>query len=190
MNWSSVPLWTSLIVYTKRYRFKRYSLSLAECSFHIQRLDLYTKLMSNVWIQKEITLKPHCRGFHLVTQDILKAVPELSRIQTGIAQVFIKHTSASLTLCENASQEVGEDLESHFNTTVPDHAPYYTHTLEGPDDMPAHIKSAIIGCSVQFPIHGGRPMLGTWQGIFLCEHRNAGGTRTLVITAFGEADGE
>lgn len=144
--------------------------------------------MSNIWIQKELSLKPRPRGFHLVTEEVLKAVPDLARVQTGLAQVFIKHTSASLTLNENASPEVGADLESHFNEHVPENAPYYRHTLEGSDDMPAHIKSTLIGSSVQFPILHGKPVLGIWQGIFLCEHRNLGGSRTLVITVFGETN--
>lgn len=136
--------------------------------------------------QKEIRLRPYPRGFHLITDEVLKAIPELKEIQTGQLQVFIKHTSASLTINENADYTVRTDFESHFNKMVPENAPYYQHTYEGSDDMPAHIKASLLGTSVQIPITNGRLNLGTWQGVYLCEHRNHGGGRKLVITTFGK----
>jgi len=136
--------------------------------------------------QREIRLPAFPRGFHLVTGMIEKELPELRNISSGILQVFIKHTSASLTLNENADPTVRTDFESHFNKMVPENAPYYQHNCEGPDDMPAHIKSSLLGSSVMLPITGGRLNLGTWQGIYLCEHRNHGGRRKLVVTAIGE----
>lgn len=136
--------------------------------------------------QKEITLTARPRGFHLITEEIKEAIPEIRRITKGLLQVFIKHTSAGLTINENADPTVRSDFESHFNKMVPENAPYYKHTLEGPDDMPAHIKSSLLGASVSIPITEGNLNLGTWQGIYLCEHRNAGGKRDLVITAFGK----
>ena len=138
------------------------------------------------YIQKQLKLKPYSRGFHLITADILESIPELKQIEIGQLQVFIKHTSASLTINENADSTVRQDFESHFNTMIPENAPYYRHTLEGSDDMPAHIKSSLMGSSVQIPITNGRLNLGIWQGIFLCEHRNSGGSRNLVLTAFGK----
>ncbi len=137
-------------------------------------------------IQKEITLPPKRRGFHLVTREIAEQVKEISEYSAGIAHIFICHTSASLTVNENASPEVREDFESHFNEYVPEEAPYYEHTLEGPDDMPAHIKASILGSSVTVPVKDGRLNLGTWQGIYLCEHRNHGGPRKLIVTIIGE----
>ncbi|MBU2952003.1 secondary thiamine-phosphate synthase enzyme YjbQ [Tamlana agarivorans] len=137
------------------------------------------------FFQKEIKLKPHSRGFHLITEDILKAMPEIKDLQMGQMQVFIKHTSASLTINENADFTVRQDFESHFNKMVPENAPYYKHNYEGPDDMPAHIKASLLGASVQIPITNGRLNLGIWQGIYLCEHRDYGGARSLVVTAFG-----
>jgi secondary thiamine-phosphate synthase enzyme len=137
-------------------------------------------------IQKEITLSPKRRGFHLVTREITEHVRELSEYSVGIAHIFICHTSASLTINENASPEVREDFESYFNEYVPEGAPYYEHTLEGPDDMPAHIKASIIGSSVTVPVKDGRFNLGTWQGIYLCEHRNHGGPRKLIVTIIGK----
>jgi secondary thiamine-phosphate synthase enzyme len=137
-------------------------------------------------VQKEITLSPKRRGFHLVTREIVEQVKELSEYSAGVAHVFIRHTSASLTINENASPEVREDFESHFNEYVPEEAPYYEHTLEGPDDMPAHIKASILGSSVTVPVKDGRLNLGTWQGIYLCEHRNQGGSRKLIVTIIGE----
>lgn len=136
--------------------------------------------------QKEIKLKTRSRGFHLVTDEITSQFSEIKEIDTGILQVFIKHTSASLTINENADPTVREDFESHFNRMVPENQSYYKHTLEGPDDMPAHIKSVLTGTSVDIPISNGRLNLGTWQGIYLCEHRNHGGSRKLVLTAYGK----
>ena len=135
--------------------------------------------------QKEISVPGHSRGFHLITSVVEEAMPELHQIEAGILQVFIKHTSAGLTINENADPTVRHDFESHFNKMVPENAPYYKHTLEGSDDMPAHIKSSLLGSTVSIPITKGRLNLGTWQGIYLCEHRNYGGPRKLVITAFG-----
>lgn len=139
-----------------------------------------------IWIQKQTTLRPRSRGFHLVTNEVLADLPEINRLETGILQVFIQHTSASLTLSENASPEVLKDFESHFNEMIPENAPYYQHTLEGPDDMPAHIKASILGSSLQIPLQNGRLALGTWQGIYLCEHRNHGGARKVMLTAWGQ----
>lgn len=135
--------------------------------------------------QKEFKLPPNNRGFHLITAIILENIPEINQIDTGILQVFMKHTSASLTINENADATVREDFESHMNVLVPENAPYYKHTYEGSDDMPAHIKSSLMGSSVQIPITNGKLNLGIWQGIYLCEHRNYGGSRSVVITAFG-----
>jgi secondary thiamine-phosphate synthase enzyme len=142
-----------------------------------------------VWIQRKIELRPRPRGFHLVTSEVVDAVPELGRIHVGLATVFIQHTSASLTLNENASPEVRADFAAWFDRAVPDGAPYFSHTLEGPDDMPAHVKSALTGSSLTIPVAGGRLALGTWQGIYLCEHRDGGGSRRVVVTAFGEEAG-
>ncbi|MHA7832776.1 MAG: secondary thiamine-phosphate synthase enzyme YjbQ [Flagellimonas sp.] len=136
--------------------------------------------------QKEIQLLSYSRGFHLITDTILDALPELRKINTGFLQVFIKHTSASLTINENADPTVRTDFESHINTMVPENAPYYVHNYEGPDDMPAHIKASLMGASVQVPITKGRLNMGIWQGIYLCEHRNHASGRNLVITAFGQ----
>lgn len=138
-----------------------------------------------LFFQKEIKLNPYPRGFHLITKDIIKHCPEIKSIKTGQFQVFIKHTSASLTLNENADYTVRDDFESHFNKMVPENQAYYKHTYEGPDDMPAHIKSSLLGASVQIPITHGILNLGIWQGIYLCEHRNYSSERTVVITAFG-----
>ncbi|MGA0332622.1 MAG: secondary thiamine-phosphate synthase enzyme YjbQ [Kiritimatiellia bacterium] len=139
------------------------------------------------WIQKQISLRARPRGFHLVTREVLGQLPELREIQTGMLQVFIQHTSASLTLNENASPEVLSDMESHFNQAVRENEPYYRHTLEGPDDMPAHIKASLLGSSLLIPLRNGAPAWGTWQGIYLCEHRNHGGARKLMLTAWGES---
>lgn len=136
--------------------------------------------------QTEISLQARSRGFHIITREVESAVPELRNIKTGLMNIFIKHTSASLTLNENVSPDVRSDMEKHFNKMVPENAPYYDHTLEGPDDMPAHIKSSLLGPSLTIPIKDGRPNLGTWQGIYLCEHRDYGGSRRLVITLMGE----
>lgn len=136
--------------------------------------------------QKEISLPAYQRGFHLITDEIVALFPELRTIKTGMFQAFIKHTSASLTLNENADPTVRKDFESHMNKMVPENAPYYIHTYEGADDMPAHIKSSLMGASVQIPVTNGRLNLGVWQGIYLCEHRNYGGSRKLVLSAFGQ----
>ena len=132
--------------------------------------------------QIEIKIPPHKRGFHLISNYIFDKLPNL----TGIVHVFIKHTSASLTINENADYTVREDFETHFNKMVPESADYFKHTIEGPDDMTSHIKSSILGSSVSFPIKNGTPQLGIWQGIFLCEHRNNGGSRSIIITVYGE----
>ena len=137
-------------------------------------------------LQKEIVLKPRSRGFHLVTDEIVRALPELAQIRIGIAHFFIQHTSASLCINENADPTVRTDLERSFNELAPENAPYYVHTTEGPDDMPAHIKAALIGTSISVPITGGRLNLGTWQGVYLCEHRDRGGARRVVATINGE----
>ncbi len=139
-----------------------------------------------MWIQKDIKLTAKKRGFHLVTDEILIQVPELSSLTVGLMHVFIQHTSASLTLNENADASVREDFERFFNRAVPEDAPYFTHTYEGSDDMPAHLKSSLLGASVTVPIADGRLKMGIWQGIYLCEHRNHGGPRRLVITLHGE----
>ncbi|MFD2517857.1 secondary thiamine-phosphate synthase enzyme YjbQ [Salinimicrobium flavum] len=136
--------------------------------------------------QKEIKLSAKPRGFHLVTEEVVEQIPELKEISVGFLQIFIKHTSAGLTINENADPTVREDFESHFNKMVPENQPYYKHTLEGPDDMPAHIKSSLLDTSLQIPITRGKLNLGTWQGIYLCEHRNNGGSRKLVLTIMGE----
>ena len=137
------------------------------------------------YFQKQIKLKPYKRGFHLITNEIISFLPELKQIEVGQLQVFIKHTSASLTINENADSTVRTDFESHFNIMIPENASYYKHTLEGPDDMPAHIKSSLLSNSVIIPISNGKLNLGIWQGIYLCEHRNNGGSRNLVLTAYG-----
>jgi secondary thiamine-phosphate synthase enzyme len=141
---------------------------------------------SMITLQKEITLRARSRGFHLVTSEITSHIPELKTIQSGILHIFIKHTSASLTLNENADPTVRSDFESHFNKTVPENAPYYEHDTEGSDDLPAHLKSSILGSSLFIPVTDGKLNLGTWQGIYLCEHRNHGGTRKVILTLIGE----
>jgi secondary thiamine-phosphate synthase enzyme len=138
-----------------------------------------------IWAQRDIRLRPRERGFHLVTDEVEAALPEVGRIAVGLMHVFIRHTSASLTLNENASRDVLRDFASWFDRAVPDGAPYWTHTLEGPDDMPAHVKSSLLGSSLTLPIADGRLALGTWQGVYLCEHRDSGGSRSLTVTAFG-----
>ncbi|WP_139958154.1 secondary thiamine-phosphate synthase enzyme YjbQ [Flavicella sediminum] len=135
--------------------------------------------------QKEFKLQAKTRGYHLVTNEIINELPEIQKIKQGHLQVFIKHTSASLTINENADPTVREDFETHINKMIPEDIPYYKHDYEGSDDMPAHIKSSMLGCSVQIPITNGKLNLGIWQGIYLGEHRNYGGARTLVVSAFG-----
>lgn len=138
------------------------------------------------WFQKTLRLPAVKRGFHLIT-DLLEAqLPELEEIEVGLAHIFIQHTSASLSINENADPTVRHDFEQHFNRMVPENAPYYRHTLEGPDDMPAHLKAALLGASVTVPITNGRLNVGTWQGIYLCEHRDHGGKRTIVVTLQGK----
>jgi secondary thiamine-phosphate synthase enzyme len=137
------------------------------------------------WSQHEITLRPRPRGVHLVTSEITEALPALRELRVGLAHIFIRHTSASLTLNENASPDVRRDFETWLNVAVPEDFAW-THTLEGPDDMPAHIKASLMGASLSLPITGGRLALGTWQGIYLCEHRDHGGARSLLVTLTGE----
>ncbi len=139
-----------------------------------------------MWYQKNIRLKARPRGFHLITNDILNAVDELQDYRIGLMNLFIQHTSASLTINENADPSVRQDFESYFNDAVPENQPYYIHTYEGSDDMPAHLKSSILGASLNIPITDGQFNLGTWQGIYLCEHRNQGGSRHLLATIMGE----
>jgi secondary thiamine-phosphate synthase enzyme len=140
-----------------------------------------------MWIQREIRLAPRPRGFHLITGDVLGELPELRELRVGLLHLLIRHTSASLALNENASPDVRRDFESWFNQAVPEGARYWTHTLEGDDDMPAHIKASLLGPTLTLPIADGRPVLGTWQGIYLGEHRDHGGPRSLVATAWGES---
>ena len=142
--------------------------------------------MRTVWIQRSIELPARPRGFHLVTSEILDAVPELESMSTGIAVVFMQHTSASLTINENASADVRRDFAEWFDRAVPDGADYFAHTLEGPDDMAAHIKASLTGAGLTIPVSDGSLALGTWQGIYLCEFRDNGGPRRVVFTACGE----
>ena len=135
-------------------------------------------------LQKEIQISSKDRGFHLITDEIIERFPELNTIKEGMLNIFIKHTSASLTINEAVDPTVRSDFEAHFNEMVPENQPYFKHTIEGPDDMPAHIKSSLFGSSVQAPITNGSLNLGTWQGIYLCEHRNYGGPRTLILTVY------
>lgn len=139
-----------------------------------------------MWAQRQVRLEARPRGFHLVTPEVLVALPELAEVSVGILHLLIQHTSASLALNENASPDVLRDFESWFDRAVPEGAPYWTHTLEGEDDMPAHVKAALLGPSLTLPLRAGRPALGTWQGIYLCEHRDHGGPRSLLATVWGE----
>src|SRR5436309_16027229 len=139
-----------------------------------------------MWAQRRITLSSRPRGFHLVTRDVLSELPELGQVHVGLLHLLIQHTSASLALNENAPPDVRRDFESWFTEAVPERAPYWTHTLEGDDDMPAHIKAPLLGPSLTLPVSDGRLALGTWQGVYLCEHRDRGGPRSLVVTAWGE----
>jgi secondary thiamine-phosphate synthase enzyme len=138
-----------------------------------------------LWHQRQFRLRPFSRGFHLITESVAGALPELGRIRTGMLHVFIQHTSASLTINENADRDVRTDMESSFNALAPEDFPY-VHTAEGPDDMPAHVKASLLGSSVTIPIGAGQLLLGTWQGIYLCEHRDHASGRNLVLTAWGE----
>ena len=157
---------------------------LARLTRQLSRVHMLSQM---IWIQGRITLAPRPRGFHLVTQDILDGIEGLGQIRVGLLNLLIQHTSASLTLNENASPDVRRDFESWFNDAVPERAGFWSHTIEGPDDMPAHIKSSLLGPSLSLPLAGGHPALGTWQGIYLCEYREHGGPRSIVATAFGEA---
>ncbi len=144
---------------------------------------------SKVWAQREITLRSRPRGFHLITGEVLAGLPEIERVGVGLLHLFLRHTSAALTLNENASPAVLRDLAAFFDRAVPEDAPYWTHTLEGPDDMPAHVKASLLGASVSVPVTDGRLALGTWQGVYLCEHRDRGGPRRLAATVTGEESG-
>ena len=139
-----------------------------------------------MWKQTEIQLQEKPRGFHLITNEVLTKVPDLSEISIGMMNIFIKHTSASLTINENADPSVRHDFEAFFNKSVPERESYYTHVDEGSDDMPAHLKSSILGCALSIPITDGKLNMGIWQGIYLCEHRNYGGSRKIVVTITGE----
>jgi secondary thiamine-phosphate synthase enzyme len=139
-----------------------------------------------MWLQKSLKLQAKPRGFHLVSDEILKALPEISTIHVGLLHLFLQHTSASLSINENADSSVRRDMESHLNQLAPEDAPYYEHTYEGSDDMPAHIKSALLGCEMSLPIEQGSLKLGTWQGIYLGEHRDSASARTLIATLTGE----
>jgi secondary thiamine-phosphate synthase enzyme len=139
-----------------------------------------------MWLQREFRLDPRPRGFHLVTREVVAALPELGELRVGLLHLFIRHTSASLTLNENASPDVRRDFAAWFDDAVPEDASYWTHTLEGPDDMPAHVKASLLGPSLSLPVGAGRLALGTWQGVYLCEHRDAGGARSLLATRWGE----
>ena len=139
-----------------------------------------------MWYQKEIILPVFPRGFHIIMDNILEEIPEIRDISSGLLHLFIKHTSASLTINEDADPTVRADFETHFNIMVPENAPYYRHTIEGSDDMPSHLKSAILGASLNIPISEGKLNLGIWQGIYLCEHRDHGGNRKIVLTINGE----
>jgi secondary thiamine-phosphate synthase enzyme len=138
------------------------------------------------WLQRSIVLDPKPRGFHLIDREVLGALPELREVEVGLLHLFIQHTSASLTLNENASPDVRRDFASWFDDAVAEDAPYWTHTVEGPDDMPAHIKASLLGPSLTLPVSGGALAVGTWQGIYLCEHRDRGGSRRLVATLHGD----
>ena len=138
-----------------------------------------------MWVQYEMRLKPYPRGFHLITADILRALPEIKNVSVGILNVFVKHTSASLTINENADPTVRDDFESVFNQLVPENKSYYRHNCEGGDDLPAHIKNSILGSSLNVPVTSGELNIGIWQGIYLCEHRNKGGSRKLLLTLHG-----
>jgi secondary thiamine-phosphate synthase enzyme len=141
-----------------------------------------------MWVQRQIALEPRPRGFHLVTREVVGALPELGDVEVGLLHVLIQHTSAALALNENASPDVRHDFEAYFNAVVPENAPWWTHTLEGSDDMPAHIKASLLGPSLTLPVARGRLALGTWQGIYLCEHRDRGGSRSVVATLWGSSD--
>lgn len=139
-----------------------------------------------MWLQKQINISPKKRGFHLITSEIRQALPEIRTIKCGLLHIFVQHTSAALTINENADPDVREDMEAYFSKTVPENEPYFRHTLEGSDDMPAHLKSTMIGCQLTVPVGAGRLLLGAWQGIYLCEHRDYAGSRSVIVTLTGE----
>jgi secondary thiamine-phosphate synthase enzyme len=141
-----------------------------------------------IWLQKTLTLTPKSRGFHLVTREVLAQLPELAGVKTGLAHFFLKHSSASLSINENADPDVRQDMETWSSHVIPDGSPLFIHTCEGPDDMPAHIKSAIFGCELTIPVSSGELVLGTWQGLYLGEHRDYGGSRKLVVTITGTGE--
>ena len=139
-----------------------------------------------MWFQTKVTLKGYSRGFHIITDNILINAPEIKKVSFGMLNLFIQHTSASISINESSDPSVREDLENHFNRLIPENQSYYKHTFEGPDDIPAHIKSSIFGSSLSIPIGNGELALGAWQGIYLCEHRNHGKKRTIIVTVNGE----
>lgn len=139
-----------------------------------------------MWIQKQLQLQAKPRGFHLVTREIVSQLPELEQIEIGLAHIFLQHTSASLAVNENADADVRRDLENYFSRAVPENQAYYRHTLEGPDDMPAHIKTVLLGSSLTLPVRNGQLALGIWQGVYLCEHRNQAGKRSIIVTLNGK----
>lgn len=141
-----------------------------------------------MWVQREFAFKQRSRGFHLVTREVLEQISEVKQFQVGLLHLFLQHTSASLSINENADPDVRIDMETYMNTIVPERGLPLTHTVEGPDDMPAHVKSSLLGPALSIPIRGGSLALGTWQGIYLCEHRNRGGERRVVATLYGQAD--
>lgn len=142
-----------------------------------------------MWLQKQVRLAPKPRGFHLVTDEVLAQVPEIRGVRAGLAHFLLQHTSASLSVNENADPTVRQDMESHLNVLAPENAPHYRHTAEGPDDMPAHLKSGLLGCELTLPVADGRLALGVWQGLYLGEHRDRGGARLVLVTVQGEAAG-
>tara|TARA_B100000809_G_C15057870_1_gene501304 strand:+ start:917 stop:1354 length:438 start_codon:yes stop_codon:yes gene_type:complete len=141
-----------------------------------------------MWLQKQIQLIPRSRGFHLITDEVMREIPEITSVKIGLVHFLLQHTSASLSINENADDSVRRDMESHFNELVPEGAPYFEHTYEGPDDMPAHIKSGLLGCELNLPIREGRLLLGNWQGLYLGEHREHAGSRKLVVTIQGSSE--
>ena len=143
-------------------------------------------MVGTVWIQREMTLRPRPRGFHLIDSEVADALPEVAGVRAGLLHLHLMHTSASLALNENASPDVRRDLETHFTRAVPEGAGEWEHSLEGPDDMPAHVKAVLIGSSLTLPVSDGRLALGTWQGVYLCEHRDRGGARTILATLHGD----
>lgn len=143
-------------------------------------------MSDTLWIQKRIAISPKARGFHLITDIVITQLPELKQLEVGLAHLFIQHSSASLAINENADPSVRVDMESGFNKIAPENAPYYTHTFEGEDDMPAHLKTVLIGCDITIPVTAGRLAMGIWQGIYLCEHRNHAASRNIVITLTGK----